>query len=83
MIVPLVAPPLLMMGFDPVWLAILIAINLQTSFLTPPFGFSLFYLRGVANESIETKQIYRGVVPFIFIQLLVLVAVLIMPILVL
>jgi TRAP-type mannitol/chloroaromatic compound transport system permease large subunit len=82
-IVPLVAPPLLMMGFDPVWLAILIAINLQTSFLTPPFGFSLFYLRGVANESIETKQIYRGVVPFIFIQLLVLVAVLIMPILVL
>ena len=83
MIVPLVAPPLLMMGFDPVWLAILIAINLQTSFLTPPFGFSLFYLRGVADESIETKQIYRGVVPFIFIQLLVLVAVLIMPILVL
>ena len=82
-IVPLVSPPLLMMGFDPVWLAILIAINLQTSFLTPPFGFSLFYLRGVANESIETKQIYRGVVPFIFIQLLVLVAVLIMPILVL
>jgi TRAP-type mannitol/chloroaromatic compound transport system permease large subunit len=72
-----------MMGFDPVWLAILIAINLQTSFLTPPFGFSLFYLRGVANKSIETKQIYRGVVPFIFIQLLVLVAVLIMPILVL
>ena len=82
-IVPLVAPPLLMMGFDPVWLAILIAINLQTSFLTPPFGFSLFYLRGVADESIETKQIYRGVVPFIFVQLLVLVAVLIMPILVL
>ena len=82
-IVPLVAPPLLMMGFDPVWLAILIAINLQTSFLAPPFGFSLFYLRGVADESIETKQIYRGVVPFIFVQLLVLVAVLIMPILVL
>jgi tripartite ATP-independent transporter DctM subunit len=82
-IVPLVAPPLLMMGFDPVWLAILIAINLQTSFLTPPFGFSLFYLRGVADDSIETKQIYRGVIPFIFIQLLVLIAVLIMPILVL
>ena len=68
-IVPLVAPPLLMMGFDPVWLAILIAINLQTSFLTPPFGFSLFYLRGVANESIQTSEIYRGVIPFIFIQL--------------
>ena len=81
-IIPLVAPPLLMMGFDPVWLAILIAINLQTSFLTPPFGFSLFYLRGVANESIQTSEIYRGVIPFIIIQLLVLVAVLILPILV-
>ena len=82
-IVPLVAPPLLMMGFDPVWLAILIAINLQTSFLTPPFGFSLFYLRGVANESIQTSEIYRGVIPFIFIQLLVLIAVLFLPFLVL
>ena len=66
-IVPLVAPPLLMMGFDPVWLAILIAINLQTSFLPPPFGFSLFYLRGVADESIQTSEIYRGVIPFIII----------------
>ena len=82
-IVPLVAPPLLMMGFDPVWLAILIAINLQTSFLTPPFGFSLFYLRGVANESIQTSEIYNGVIPFIFIQLLVLIAVLFLPFLVL
>jgi tripartite ATP-independent transporter DctM subunit len=81
-IVPLVAPPLLMMGFDPVWLAILIAINLQTSFLTPPFGFSLFYLRGVANESIQTSEIYRGVIPFIFIQLLVLITVLFLPFLV-
>ncbi len=71
-IIPLVAPPLLMMGFDPVWLAILFAINLQTSFLTPPFGFSLFYLRGVADESIQTKEIYKGVIPFIFIQLLIL-----------
>ena len=78
-IVPLVAPPLLIMGFDPVWLAILLAINLQTSFLTPPFGFSLFYLRGVADESIKTSEIYRGVIPFIFIQLLVLVLVLIFP----
>ena len=78
-IVPLVAPPLLMMGFDPVWLAILLAINLQTSFLTPPFGFSLFYLRGVADESIKTSQIYKGVIPFIFIQLLVLSLVLIFP----
>ena len=82
-IVPLVAPPLLMMGFDPVWLAILIAINLQTSFLTPPFGFSLFYLRGVADESINTSEIYRGVIPFIFIQLLVLITVLFLPFLVL
>ena len=82
-IVPLVAPPLLMMGFDPVWLAILLAINLQTSFLTPPFGFSLFYLRGVADESIKTSEIYKGVVPFILIQLLVLGLVLIFPFVVL
>ena len=78
-IIPLVAPPLLMMGFDPVWLGILMAINLQTSFLTPPFGFSLFYLRGVADESIKTTDIYRGVVPFILIQLAVLLIVIIFP----
>ena len=78
-IVPLVAPPLLMMGFEPVWLAILFAINLQTSFLTPPFGFSLFYLRGVADESIQTNEIYRGVLPFIFIQLLILAIVVMFP----
>ena len=82
-IVPLIAPPLLVMGFDPVWLAILFAIILQTSFLTPPFGFSLFYLRGVADESIKTSEIYSGVVPFILIQLLVLLIVLIFPILIL
>ena len=82
-IVPLVAPPLLMMGFDPVWLAILLAINLQTSFLTPPFGFSLFYLRGVADESIKTSDIYKGVFPFILIQLLVIGLVLIFPFVVL
>ena len=78
-IIPLVAPPLLMMGFDPVWLGILMAINLQTSFLTPPFGFSLFYLRGVADESIKTTDIYKGVVPFILIQLAVLLMVIIFP----
>jgi tripartite ATP-independent transporter DctM subunit len=78
-IIPLVAPPLLMMGFEPVWLAILFAINLQTSFLTPPFGFSLFYLRGVADESIQTNEIYRGVMPFIFIQLLILAIVVVFP----
>ena len=81
-IVPLVAPPLLMMGFDPVWLAILFAINLQTSFLTPPFGFSLFYLRGVADESIQTKEIYKGVIPFILIQIIILFTVMLFPILI-
>lgn len=68
-VVPIVAPILLTMGLDPIWLGIMIALNLQTSFLTPPFGFALFYLRGVAPESISTGQIYRGVTPFIAIQL--------------
>ncbi|WP_223671254.1 TRAP transporter large permease [Kangiella shandongensis] len=71
-VVPIVGPVLLMMGADPVWLGILIAINLQTSFLTPPFGFALFYLRGVAPKQIRTAQIYRGVIPFIGIQAAVL-----------
>ncbi len=71
-VVPIVAPILLTMGVDPVWLGIMIALNLQTSFLTPPFGFSLFYLRGVAPGSISTGDIYRGVLPFIVIQLVVL-----------
>jgi tripartite ATP-independent transporter DctM subunit len=69
-IVPIVGPVLLSMGIDPVWLGILIAINLQTSFLTPPFGFALFYLRGVAPAEIKTAQIYQGVMPFIAIQLI-------------
>ena len=81
--VPLIAPPLLMMGFDPVWLGVLLAINLQTSFLTPPFGFSLFYLRGVADSSIQTSEIYKGVLPFIAIQLFVLFLVALFPLLVL
>jgi len=71
-IVPIVGPILLAMGIDPVWLGILIAINLQTSFLTPPFGFALFYLRGVAPPEIKTTQIYQGVIPFIAIQLIVM-----------
>jgi tripartite ATP-independent transporter DctM subunit len=71
-VVPIVGPVLLAMGLDPVWLGIMIAINLQTSFLTPPFGFALFYLRGVAPAEIKTSQIYRGVAPFIVIQLLML-----------
>ncbi|MBT5105585.1 MAG: TRAP transporter large permease subunit [Porticoccaceae bacterium] len=71
-VVPIVGPVLLAMGLDPVWLGIMIAINLQTSFLTPPFGFALFYLRGVAPASVETKEMYRGVIPFIGIQLLLM-----------
>ena len=71
-VVPIVGPVLLGLGLDPVWLGVMIAINLQTSFLTPPFGFSLFYLRGVAPREVKTAHIYRGVIPYIFIQLLML-----------
>ncbi|MFT5520710.1 MAG: tripartite ATP-independent transporter DctM subunit [Enterobacterales bacterium] len=78
-VVPIVAPVLLMMGINPVWLGVMIAINLQTSFLTPPFGFSLFYLRGVAPESVKTLEIYKGVIPFIGIQLFVLCLLAIWP----
>jgi len=81
-VVPIVGPVLLAMGLDPVWLGIMIAVNLQTSFLTPPFGFALFYLRGVAPDSVATADIYRGVTPFIIIQLLVLGALAIWPALV-
>ena len=73
-VVPIVGPILLTMGVDPIWLGIMIALNLQTSFLTPPFGFALFYLRGVAPETVATGAIYRGVVPFIILQLLLMVA---------
>ncbi|MHA3979299.1 TRAP transporter large permease [Halovulum sp. GXIMD14794] len=69
-VLPLVTPALILMGHDPIWLGVLIAINLQTSFLTPPFGFSLFYLRGAAPPEVRTGQIYAGVVPFIAIQIL-------------
>lgn len=71
-VIPIVGPVLLAMGIDPIWLGILIAINLQTSFLTPPFGFSPFYLRGVAPASIKTTDIYKGVMPFILIQVVVM-----------
>ena len=71
-VVPIVGPVLLAMGIDPVWLGIMIALNLQTSFLTPPFGFALFYLRGVAPAEVTTRQIYTGVAPFIGLQLLML-----------
>jgi tripartite ATP-independent transporter DctM subunit len=78
-VVPIVGPILLTMGLDPIWLGIMIALNLQTSFLTPPFGFALFYLRGVAPENLPTGAIYRGVIPYIIIQLLLLVALWIWP----
>jgi tripartite ATP-independent transporter DctM subunit len=74
-IVPLVGPILIANGADPLWLGILISLNLQTSFLTPPFGFSLFFLRGVAPKEIQTRNIYKGVVPFIGIQVLAIMVV--------
>ena len=78
-VVPIVGPVLMAMGVDPIWLGILIAVNLQTSFLTPPFGFALFYLRGVTPASVATAEIYRGVVPFIGLQILLLCALLLWP----
>ena len=78
-VVPIVGPVLLAMGLDPVWLGIMIAINLQTSFLTPPFGFALFYLRGVAPASVETADMYRGVIPFIVIQLFLMLMLSVWP----
>ena len=78
-VVPIVGPVLLAMGLDPVWLGVMIAINLQTSFLTPPFGFALFYLRGVAPPSVETSAMYRGVIPFIVMQVFLMVLLAIWP----
>jgi tripartite ATP-independent transporter DctM subunit len=78
-VVPVVAPILFTMGVDPVWLGIMIAVNLQTSFLTPPFGFALFYLRGVAPVEVKTSDIYRGVMPFILLQMLLLVILAVWP----
>ncbi|WP_163578142.1 TRAP transporter large permease [Halomonas faecis] len=78
-VVPIVGPVLLMMDIDPIWLGIMIAVNLQTSFLTPPFGFALFYLRGVTPESVPTSAIYKGVIPFILLQLTMLLALALFP----
>jgi TRAP-type mannitol/chloroaromatic compound transport system permease large subunit len=69
-VVPIVGPIMLQMDISPVWFGVMIAINLQTSFLTPPFGFALFYLRGVAPPAVATGDIYRGIMPFVLIQLL-------------
>jgi tripartite ATP-independent transporter DctM subunit len=78
-IVPMLAPVAITLGIAPVWFAILIAMNLQTSFLTPPFGFSLFYLKGVAPPEVKTMDIYKGVVPFILIQVVVVISILLFP----
>ena len=78
-VVPIIGPVLLAMGVDPIWLGVMIAVNLQTSFLTPPFGFSLFYLRAVTPESVSSSAIYRGVMPFIAIQLLMLAVLALWP----
>ena len=78
-IVPRLAPVSELLGINMVWFAILIAMNRQTSFLTPPFGFSLFYLKGVAPSSVRTTDIYKGVNPFILIQILVLASIMIFP----
>ena len=78
-VVPIVAPVLLAMGLDPIWLGVLIAVNLQTSFLTPPFGFALFYLRGVAPPQVATLDIYRGVIPFVLLQIGLMALLLLVP----
>ena len=78
-VIPVVAPIILSMGVDPIWFAILIAINLQTSFLTPPFGFAIFYLKSVIPKDINTIDIYRGVVPFILIQLVTMLLIIMVP----
>jgi tripartite ATP-independent transporter DctM subunit len=79
MVVPLVGPILLAMGLDPIWLGVMIAVNLQTSFLTPPFGFSLFYLRSVAPAEVKTGDIYRGVVPFVIMQVCLMILLALVP----
>jgi TRAP-type mannitol/chloroaromatic compound transport system permease large subunit len=78
-VVPIVGPILLAMDLNPVWLGVMIALNLQTSFLTPPFGFSLFYLRGVAPKEVTTMHIYKGVMPFIVIQVITLALIALWP----
>jgi tripartite ATP-independent transporter DctM subunit len=78
-VVPLLAPAAMRLGIDPVWFGVMIGVNLQTSFLTPPFGFALFYLRGVAPPEVRTTDIYRGVVPFIILQLIGLALICLFP----
>ena len=77
--IPVICPIFDIMEIDLLWVAVLIALNLQTSFLTPPFGFSLFYLKGVAPKEVSTQQIYKGVLPFIIIQVLFIAAIVLFP----
>lgn len=78
-VIPITAPILLMLGLDPVWVGVMVGVNLQTSFLTPPFGFSLFYLRGVAPASVSTGQIYKGAIPFVALQIVAIALLFIFP----
>ena len=78
-VIPITAPVLLNLGVDPLWLGVLVGVNLQTSFLTPPFGFSLFYLRGVAPAEVTTGQIYRGVIPIVALQIVAIALLLTFP----
>ncbi len=78
-VLPITAPTLLLLGIDPVWLGVMIGVNLQTSFLTPPFGFSLFYLRGVAPNSVSTGMIYKGAIPFVALQVFAIALLFIFP----
>jgi tripartite ATP-independent transporter DctM subunit len=78
-VIPLIGPALFTLGFDPLWIGILIALVLQTSFITPPFGFSLFYLRGVLPEDVKTTEIYKGIIPFLIIQIFLVVVVFMFP----
>jgi len=78
-VVPILVPIAHSFGIDPVWFAVLIALNLQASFLTPPFGFALFYLKGAAGDRVTTGQIYKGVLPFIALQLLALLIIVLFP----
>jgi len=77
--VPVLAPIMIHLGVDPLWLAILIAVNLQTSFLTPPFGFSLFYLKGVTPPEVTTVDIYKGIIPFVIIQIIAILIICLIP----
>ena len=79
MVIPVVGPVILSMGVDPIWFGVMIAINLQTSFLTPPFGFSLFYLRSVAPPELATIDIFKGVMPFVIFQIFLLVILAVFP----